>query len=115
MPAFSAGEIYVGDNGTVFGINYVSGHYRPSVGQVALTYEWFERRGLDRSRLRWVGMQSWSTDDCDAHDWTGMEVPGYDAGSLNRSCHEVTNGPSWMRIGKAQRRFKKHLKSIAEE
>mmetsp|Transcript_4348 Transcript_4348/g.9499 ORF Transcript_4348/g.9499 Transcript_4348/m.9499 type:complete len:566 (-) Transcript_4348:142-1839(-) len=111
-PGLSAGEVYVGNNGTVFGINYVSGHYRPSIRQTALMYQWFQKKGLNLNAFHWVGRQGWSTSDCATNDWTKMKIPGYDAKSLNQSCHAVTTCPTWIRTGKAVRLFSKQLKKL---
>jgi len=113
MPALSAGEIYIGENGTAFGVNYVSGHYRPSISQAALMYQWCENQGPNLTAFHWVGRQGWSTGNCGKYDWAGIKMPGYDAKSLNRMCHEVTTCPTWIRSGKAVRLFNKHLKLIA--
>ena len=37
-----------------------------------------------------------STNKCVEYDWTTIQLPGYDADTLNRSCHEVTKSPMWI-------------------
>jgi len=50
--------------------------------------------------------------DCATNDWTKMKIPGYDARSLNQSCHAVTTCPTWIRTGKRVRLFSKQLKKL---
>jgi len=96
MPALSGGKAYFGKYGSVWGINYSSGHYRPGISSASLMYDWMKnKRGFNVSALWWVGRKSWSTKDCRKVNWK-IEIEGFDAGGLNRSCYEVTVGPTWI-------------------
>ena len=101
MPALSGGEAYFGKNGVLWGINFSSGHYRPDIQAIAMMYQWMEERGYNTTALHWVGSLSdgwvWSEKDCDDTDWKKhIKVDGYDAVSLEKSCREVTNSPTWI-------------------
>lgn len=94
-PALSAGKAYFGKHGRLAGVNWSSGHYRPDVPALSLMYQWMKDEGLNVTALDWIGRTQWSTENCRAYDWSSVEVPGYEPAELNRSCHEVTTGPTW--------------------
>ena len=61
----AGGKAYFGKHGSIWGINYLSGHYRPSIQAVSMMYQWIVRdMGLNATALHWVGRTSWYTKDC---------------------------------------------------
>ena len=73
----------------------------PDIQAIAMMYQWMEERGYNTTALHWVGSLSdgwvWSEKDCDDTDWKkDIQVDGYDAVSLEKSCREVTNSPTWI-------------------
>jgi len=129
-PALGAGEIYVGKNGTIWGINFKSGHYFPDIKSVTIMYQWVKDNNFNTSTLNWIGRNytepepgMWSEEECgerttiesiktvgynalewpDVFDretkwdqWEGIEIPGFNATTLEKTCREVTNSPTWM-------------------
>ena len=102
QPALSGGEAYFGKNGRLWGINYASGHYHPTVEAVSMMYQWVLDMGWNVTAFHWIGRkgkdgkESWSTKKCDEIDWKRNQIHGYDATALRQSCGKVTNGPTWM-------------------
>ena len=95
-PAMSAGKAYFGKKGVIWGINYLSGHYRPDMPAVSMMYQWVKDMGYNTTALHWVGRSSWASEQCDEENWNGIRIPGYDAVALNRSCREVATSPTWI-------------------
>mmetsp|Transcript_11825 Transcript_11825/g.25210 ORF Transcript_11825/g.25210 Transcript_11825/m.25210 type:complete len:517 (+) Transcript_11825:183-1733(+) len=113
-PALSAGEIYISEDGVVWGINYESGHYRPQISQTAIMYQWFKKQGINLTTFNSVGRRGWSTKTCQGHDWKSIDITGYDANSLKYACNEITTSPRWISCRAcAVRSFNKHLKKLA--
>lgn len=96
-PALSAGKIFFGKNGHLTGINYSSGHYRPGIPALSMTYQLIKEKGLNVTAMQWSGRTTWTTEDCKTYDWDSVKIPGFDTISLNQSCHEVITGPTWVR------------------
>jgi len=97
-PALGAGEIYVGKNGTIEGINYSSGHYKPDIKSVTMMYQWMKDEHLNTSALNWIGWKGWSEKQCDNDKtkWQSIKIPNFDTTTLEQSCREVTNSPTWI-------------------
>ncbi len=56
-----------------------------------------KNEGLNVTSMNWNGRTKWTPETCKEFDWDGVQIPGYDAATLNRACHEVTTGPTWFR------------------
>ena len=97
-PALGAGEIYVGTNGTIEGINYSSGHYKPDIKSVTMMYQWMKDEHLNTSALTWIGWKGWSEKQCDNDKmkWQSIKIPNFDTTTLEQSCREVTSSPTWI-------------------
>ncbi|KAL7553655.1 hypothetical protein ACHAWF_016963 [Thalassiosira exigua] len=102
MPAISAGEIYVGDHGSVVGMDFSSGHYRPTIVALSAMYHWLKRKSLNLTgAFHLVGRSEWTVAHCDGQDWNVIEIPGYSSTSLNMSCHAVTtSSPLYVAVSK---------------
>lgn len=88
-----------------------------------MMYQWAKDEGFNTTSLHWVGRESWSEvsrklsllflvhldvhktytmvitclkECCDETDWDSIHIPGFDATSLEESCREVTNSPTWI-------------------
>lgn len=95
-PALAAGKAYFEENGEVWGINFSSGHYRPEIEAIALMYQDFKDQNYNLTALHWVGRMEWTEHDCDKAKWEEFDIPGFNAASLEESCREVTNSPTWI-------------------
>jgi len=96
QPGLSGGKAYFGEDGAMWGINYSSGHYRPEIEAAAMMYQWMKDSGFNLTSFHWVGREGWSTEECLKRNWGDIEIPGFTAVALNRSCHEVTMNPTWI-------------------
>ena len=95
--SLSAGKAYFGEDGSVWGINYSSGHYRPTLRSVSLMYQWVKDNGWNTTAFHWVGRMAWEgTNQCEEVKWTETNVPGYNNADLEASCHEVIKSPTWV-------------------
>ena len=95
-PVMSAGEAHVDQDGAVLGINFASGHYRPNIQTVTMMYQSFKDQHFNTAALRWAGRLDWSEEDCDNAKWEENEISGFNAASLEKSCHEITNSPTFV-------------------
>jgi len=103
-PALSAGRIYMGDNGLIWGIDFSSGHYRPEVAALGIMYQWMKNLQFNLTALHWLGREQWVEEECDDDDccekyeWSYIDIPGIDddADTLQRSCFEATLSPTWI-------------------
>jgi len=103
-PVLSAGRAHFAENGTLLGINFASGHYRPDINSAAIMYSWMENQGLNISSFHWIGRSSWDTDSCLEVVWEDIDISGIceppDCGSvLKLACHDVTKSPTWILRG----------------
>ena len=94
---------------------------RPDIQAAAMMYQWAKDQGFNTTSLHWVGRESWSEvsrelsllflihlvyinlhsslalqECCDETEWDSIHIPGFDATSLEESCREVTNSPTWI-------------------
>lgn len=98
--SLSAGKAYFGEDGSVWGINYSSGHYRPTIRAVSMMYQWVRDNGWNTTAIHWVGRTAWDgPNPCEQVKWNETNVPGYNKEDLEASCHEVTKSPTWMLKG----------------
>lgn len=95
-PALAAGKAYFGKGGAIWGINFASGHYRPKIPAITMMYEWHKEHHFNLTAMNWVGRNGWSESVCAETDWASLRIQGFEASSLERSCHEVTTNPTWM-------------------
>ena len=95
-PALSAGKAYFGERGTVWGINFSSGHYKPGIQAAAMMYQWMKDRKFNTTALHWVGREHWSNSSCEDTNWDAIEITGYDCRKLEQACHEVRASPTWV-------------------
>ena len=101
MPALSGGRIYIGKGGRSRGIDFSSGHYRPDIYAIAMMYEYIGRIGGNTTAMHWIGSLddgwTWTEKDCIESDWQNdVHIEGYDAASLEKSCHEVVKSSTWI-------------------
>ena len=63
-PLLAAGELIVGKEGMLKGIEFASGHYKPKYEHFLQMFKWFRNRGLavGRKFVRWDG-HDWPSDD----------------------------------------------------
>jgi len=97
QPGLSAGKAHFGRHGSLKGINWSSGHYRPDIQAAAMMYQWMKREGFNVTALNWIGRDSWSdaTGECRDNDWNMINIDGYNNDELRRSCYEVVTSPTW--------------------
>ena len=96
MPALSGGKVYIGENGSIWGVNFSSGHYRPGLESLGMMYQWFKDQNFNLTATHWVGRMQWKSLDCYMADWDSIEIPGYDPVELKQSCLEATQSPTWI-------------------
>ena len=96
LPVLSAGEIFIGDNGSIEGINFSSGHYYPSLRAATFMHHWMENQGLNTSAVRWMAIHSWKSKDCDKKTkWSDVDIEGFDGKLLHESCNKVAAKIPW--------------------
>ncbi|KAL7546049.1 hypothetical protein ACHAWF_014605 [Thalassiosira exigua] len=95
-PAMSAGKAYFGERGTIWGVNFSSGHYKPQIQSAVMMYQSFKTNGLNVSALHWIGRTSWSTQSCYDVDWESIKIAEFEASELLKSCYELTKSPMWI-------------------
>lgn len=106
QPVLSAGKAYFGKDGAMLGINYVSGHYHPNMQSLTMMYQSFKDQQYNATLVTWVGRLDWSEGDCDLVKWDEIdESLGFDAASLEKSCHEVTNSPMFVQKDDEEENF----------
>lgn len=94
--ALSGGLAYFGEEGSVWGIDFLSGHYRPKIQAAAMAYQWMKDQGFDLTAFHWIGRDGWSAKDCLETDWEKIDIPGFTAVGLNQACHDVVTSPTWI-------------------
>ena len=97
MPVLAGGKMYFEEDGSVW-ITFNSGHYRPNISAMSMMYQWTKDQGFNTTALHWVPAYGtgWSEKDCDETAQFQIEIPGYNSTSLEKSCREVTNSPTWV-------------------
>lgn len=98
-PVLAAGKLGVGQNGTLLGINFSSGHYRPDINALTIIYRWFQKSGFNTTALNWVGRKTWTNTSCADFDWNQVALEpleGYEPETLRSVCDEVTSSSTFM-------------------
>ena len=102
-PALSAGHVYVGKDGGIWGINFDSGHYTPTVVALGLMHQWMTKQPFNvnltvSTAVHWLDLYGWGPSDCKTCNWSSIHIPGYDNAALNRSCYEATLSPTFVQL-----------------
>ena len=66
-----------------------------------MMYEYIGRIGGNTTAMHWIGSLddgwTWTEKDCIESDWQNdVHIEGYDAASLEKSCHEVVKSSTWI-------------------
>jgi hypothetical protein len=75
---------------------------RPDIYAIAIMYEYIGRIGGNTTAIYWIGSLddgwTWTEKDCIESDWQNddVHIEGYDAASLEKSCHEVVKSSTWI-------------------
>ena len=72
-----------------------------ALGITGWTYEYISRIGGNTTAMHWIGSLdegwTWTEKDCIESDWQNdVHIEGYDAASLEKSCHEVVRSLTWI-------------------
>jgi len=94
-PCLSAGKVYVGRGGVLFGINWSSGHYRPTLASLSMMYSWIKNEmNYNPLAMSWIGRRGWTSANCTAYDWNSIQ--GFEPNDLEKTCKEVTSSDKFI-------------------
>jgi len=94
-PCLSAGKVYVGRGGVLFGINWSSGHYRPTLASLSMMYSWIKNdMNYNPLAMSWIGRRGWTSANCTAYDWNSIQ--GFEPNDLEKTCKEVTSSDKFI-------------------